>query len=100
MKAKIALGLVVFFTALDIGLTILGLNKGYIYEANPLMRTVLNDFGLTVFVLLLLAYFFIILYWALDKVVWLNKVIYTLLTVKTFVLGLHLNIIINVFPAF
>ena len=85
-------------TILDILFTNLGLRKGLIEEVNPLICPLFKiSIGLTSMIILVgVGALLIFLYKVRHKVVWITSVLWVVLGIKLWVLGLHINWIAKV----
>lgn len=85
-------------TVLDIFFTSLGLKKGIIEEANPLLSPLfMISIGLTSMIILIVSgALLIFLYRVRHKVAWMNSALWILIGAKAWVLGMHVNWITKV----
>jgi hypothetical protein len=92
-KKALTYYLIFLLTFFDVLFTAIGIRSGFIEEGNPLLKSFV-EYSLElsmISVLLIIAIILIFLYRVRNKIGWLSYALCGIISVKVFVIGMHLN---------
>ena len=78
-------------TAVDYGLTYLGIQRGYLVEGNPLLVEVMRNPMQVLFLFAVMCGAFYVLYKAAQSFRWASVALSVIVAVKVLVVGMHLH---------